>query len=1221
MKKGICGLVIIAAFLLAAAFALFGCNNYFHDLIPPNDDRIISFFVEGQIGETVISDNEITVIVDKAISVDNIIPNIKVSHKAALFPLTHEYLGVAFPNVDVLTEAAAIYNAYNPTDHVMNLIARNPDFNTPVLDRPIDFTGPVNFLVVSGQGNIRQYTVYVVKDTGEPRLLGMGFSKYDNPELIRDAYTTVNENAKTIQSAVLYPVEMEISYALIPSFEILGDKLEVDGVEVRSRVDAIQFNKTLGGQSKTLTVWRNGLSVDYTLMVLFAEDPDSIRSIIDFRFNRPENPGIAATAAGSIYNSNALGTINVQVFYSGARPSILVPSFLSPGIVSVAGVTQISGSSSHDLSQTLEYRVISRNNLYMRTYTVVVDFIDIASAAPSFISFKFSSGLNHELVQDTEAQISESAGLIMLTARYGGSSAPDMLIPEFRATGLVTVFGSVQTSGFSAQNFFTQIKYTVTNPENPLLKRDYWVKVSFIRDTSSDALINSFSFHPDENHGLAEELTGRIDQNAGTITIFAPIGSGAVSRTMIPRFHAAGQVLVNGDVQISGTSGRLFNAPVIYEAVSANGVNRKLYTVTVRELRSTIFVNHAAFGMGDGTSWTDAFRNLKDALEAAAQFPADVPKEIWIAAGTYKPGGAGDVNNYFPLIANTSYAGGFAGWETAKSQRNVAANKVIISGDLGGGKYSNNLFGSFDGASASAVNGDLLFEDMEFRSARSGSGGRYNGAAIYAALADGFELRITGCSFNDLEASQGSAIYISGGILVIYDTVIENTRSRWQRGAVYGADLSGVEINGIGLYDITDNGIYISGGSGKREFSRVTGNRISSFDNNWPLYGIYVSGGSSFTLADSNFDTTGGIYFSSGGASIRVSDTEIKNVSGGSDGIRTSGGNTVIERVKVQSVSDGGSGISLDSAGIAEIIDCGIKSAGGMYGGIYLSSSGNAVISGTRIEDADANMGRGIYAKCNYLTVSNTVIKNAKAGGFGGGISITDTTGFIIEKSLFENCRSSIMDGAINVNGNSSNREIRDTKFLNIAAGGSKFMTLNGAIRFIRCTFEDDNSINNEDTGDYVSSMFGSGEGYFEECTFINLTNTHNGEKYIFNRYGNYNIGGGFTYTVSTTPFKLTLKDCVFNFNSNDPGAAGMLALYGGQAQADPFPFLEADQLLMDNVRINQSNSVRPLIWLRNNNVPGTFRFSSTNTYNGGTLNISSNLIRLENGAMPVPVN
>ena len=171
MKKGN-GLVIFITLTLIFA----GCNNYFHDLIPPNGNRIISFSVEGMIERAVITDNAVDALVDNESPLSSLIPKIKISPKATILPLTYEYLSAAFPNADILQESAAVYKARDLSEYVMDLIKRNPDFNVPAIKTPIDFSGPVNFLVISGQGAIRQYAVRVVKDTGEPRILGFGFS-------------------------------------------------------------------------------------------------------------------------------------------------------------------------------------------------------------------------------------------------------------------------------------------------------------------------------------------------------------------------------------------------------------------------------------------------------------------------------------------------------------------------------------------------------------------------------------------------------------------------------------------------------------------------------------------------------------------------------------------------------------------------------------------------------------------------------------------------------------------------------------------------------------------------------------------------------------------------------------------------------------------------------------------------------------------------------------
>jgi len=1015
MKKTFnAGLLIIFAVLLA------GCNNYFHELIPPDGNLILSFSVEGQIGKSVITDNSINVIIGRETDITAVIPSIQISPKATLFPLTINYLKEIFPSIDIFQATVELHKAQNLTVYLEELIRDNPDFRIPVLDKPIDFSGPVNFIVMSGQGSIRQYKATIEIDTGEPHLFSFGFYKYDNPELIHDAVTYVNENAKTIQSTVLYPAEMHyLSYELIPVFEILGDRIEVDGMEVRSSIDLIKFSQGVGTKTKTVTVWREGVYADFTLTAVFSEDPDSIRSITDFRFNKTDNPGIAANAVASIINNDSLGTINIQVFYIGAKPILLNPRFISPGTVSVSGAVQTSGSNTHDFSTQMEYRVVSRNNKYTRLYTVFVDFVDIASASPVISSFKFSAILNHELTDDSQAVISDASGQIMITAKYRGVSAPETLTAEFSATGIVTVNSAVQTSGFSAQNYLRQVKYTVSNPENPLLKRDYWVLVSFSRDTSSDAAITSFNFHPDENAGLNEELSGKIDNIAGKITIFAPIGSGVSARTMYPRFTAAGQVSVNSVTQSSGASGRLFDAPVIYRVVSANGINAREYTVSVRELRSTIFVDLNAHGEGDGTSWKDAFRYLEDACNAAAEFDDDIPKEIWIAKGTYKPGN--NAADYFLLTANTSYLGGFAGNETSKSERNAESNPVIISGDLDGGAYSWNLFGNFySDNTAQFINGDAVFDNLTFINANAGGNGdRNNGGAINAAHSSDKELRVTNCVFNNLQsAGSGAAVFAQGGDIHISNSSFTDCSSTSSGGALHFNGTGNAEITNVSIISITGGAIFNEGHMLTITDSEIKNLKICYYSiyssggmqadtvnlQNIGVHGIYVTGGA-LNLSNINVNNAGdgGVYFGhysyraviensifndcgvisiEDSSSLDIINTKITNVKGfwtGRGGLRAfSNGNIYIDNVTVENVPSGAGILISAGSGAVNIINSSVKNTSGE--GIFISSAGSVEISNTEIEYTSGN--GGIRNIGNNLKIINTNVKNA-TGSYG----------------------------------------------------------------------------------------------------------------------------------------------------------------------------------------------------------------------------------------------
>jgi hypothetical protein len=76
-----------------------------------------------------------------------------------------------------------------------------------------------------------------------------------------------------------------------------------------------------------------------------------------------------------------------------------------------------------------------------------------------------------------------------------------------------------------------------------------------------------------------------------------------------------------------------------------------------------------------GTSWAEAFADVQTALAAANEFD-----EVWVQAGTYKPGSG--VNDTFDMLSNVQLRGGFAGTESSNSQADPTTNVTILSGDV-----------------------------------------------------------------------------------------------------------------------------------------------------------------------------------------------------------------------------------------------------------------------------------------------------------------------------------------------------------------------------------------------------------------------------------------------------------------------------------------------------------------------------------------------------------
>ncbi|MBN2549407.1 MAG: hypothetical protein JXB15_09635 [Anaerolineales bacterium] len=94
---------------------------------------------------------------------------------------------------------------------------------------------------------------------------------------------------------------------------------------------------------------------------------------------------------------------------------------------------------------------------------------------------------------------------------------------------------------------------------------------------------------------------------------------------------------------------------------------------------ATIYVDLNAGGADDGTSWVDAFIDLQSALYWAQSGAT----KVWVAQGTYKPGGARV--NTFQLLSGVEIYGGFptGGGDGTFKARNWESYPVTLSGDIG----------------------------------------------------------------------------------------------------------------------------------------------------------------------------------------------------------------------------------------------------------------------------------------------------------------------------------------------------------------------------------------------------------------------------------------------------------------------------------------------------------------------------------------------------------
>jgi parallel beta helix pectate lyase-like protein/List-Bact-rpt repeat protein len=174
-------------------------------------------------------------------------------------------------------------------------------------------------------------------------------------------------------------------------------------------------------------------------------------------------------------------------------------------------------------------------------------------------------------------------------------------------------------------------------------------------------------------------------------------------------------------------------------------------------------------GAKNGSSWTDAFTDLQDALTFAIE-----GEEIWVAAGTYVPTSTHGLTDSDPLVQarlphfrmknGVAIYGGFRGTETARAQRDWQANVTILSGDLNkddefGGDNSDNAYHVLFHPGGLSLNATAILDGFTITAGNadgpySGGGGMYNDCA---------DPTVTNCTFACNSATNGGGMYNKDG--------------------------------------------------------------------------------------------------------------------------------------------------------------------------------------------------------------------------------------------------------------------------------------------------------------------------------------------------------------------------------------------------------------------------------------------------------------------------
>ncbi len=678
--------------------------------LPPGvnaEKNILSFTVgEPQIGESVIGESTVDFEVKAGTEVRALTVTATVSPHAVLIPLTESYLVPLLQSLgmDPLSVLSGYITAPNKEAYLRALFAPvNLSSVIVPLNKPIDFTNPVQFAVLGNDKDVKLYTATCKQTVTGAALKNFGFSKMKNPGLVKDGTVRIDHAAKTVTAELFYPVEYSNTgydaFSLYCDVAYAGDEVEIKYRGRRYATnDKIRFRPEnpsgaqyhLGTAEAKIIITFGTEQTEYRLFISFKEDPDTSRSITDFRFTKDKNSELKTLSMAAIANDGHEGTITATVLYTGsAKPESLIPTFITPGTVRVDGAVQTSGSTAQDFRKTLTYVCTSRDGQYTRRYTVKIRFVYAEPSLSVLKTFRFPAGIN-PLTKDCEGRIDQTARTVHITACYAGQK-PKKLIPEFSATGEVTVDSLTQTGGSSVQDFEYPVYYKVTATDDPSVYTVYQVIVNFEYSADSGCELTEFKLLMQDNPSLTQDVTASISAHSGTVYALLPRGADVTN--LIPRFTARGRVTVDNIEQTSGETAGDFSSVIEYKVTSENGLYTKTYRVTVQQSGGIIYVDPKATGRGNGSTWEDAFTNLEAALQKANEIPAEVSAEIWLSKDCKT------VYRDYELKRTLTLRGGFIGIERDADERN---------------KDNKSLFYRVLFHSQTPIGGTLIFDGIKF---------------------------------------------------------------------------------------------------------------------------------------------------------------------------------------------------------------------------------------------------------------------------------------------------------------------------------------------------------------------------------------------------------------------------------------------------------------------------------------------------------------------------
>lgn len=366
-----------------------------------------------------------------------------------------------------------------------------------------------------------------------------------------------------------------------------------------------------------------------------------------------------------------------------------------------------------------------------------------------------------------------------------------------------------------------------------------------------------------------------ITNPAGPDSIYFTADDGLRLCSCSPAINTGSNFAVSGIVEDISNSPRIFNGIVdmgAYEYQSTNLTNAK-----------TFFVNASVTGLNNGSTWSNAYKELKSAIQNTC---ADTIK---VAQGIYNPAiNSKDSSFYINRFLNIY--GGYPNFgNPTDAQRNADRYPTILSGNIG--VQSDSTDNARVVMHIRCADTTVSLQGLTFKNGNGGFSGNpgvpisYGGAGAGLLVSASKNISIKNCRFYNNTCSRGGGLYTEGAKNFVENCIFSNNKATIYGGGICINGNNNTVKNCVFDYNIglTGGGAYCYGGStlDTKFYNVIFYNNTSNFRGP----GVYITGGNlstsqpAFIFTNCNFIKNNhiGTLGSTNGLGLYYDNVQIQN--------------------------------------------------------------------------------------------------------------------------------------------------------------------------------------------------------------------------------------------------------------------------------------------------------------------------------------------------------